>query len=655
MTTGPSTTTTSYINAAEPNVRFTSILTVGDSVNLKPDGVTPYRMVGIPDGLGSWDNGDGTFTVVMNHELGSTVGVVRAHGATGAFVSKWIINSSDLTVISGEDAITTVKLWDDVTKEFYIPATPYAIGRLCSADLAEQSAYQWTDPNTGIIYGTATKIFMTGEEIGAEGKEFGLVLEGAEAGIAYELAYTGLFSWENALSSPFAQLKTINIGLDDAGGGEVYVYIGDKKTAGTEVDKAGLNDGLLYGIRAASLYDPNNPTINDESDAVAAGGRFDMVNLGDVSAITGAALETLSDTNGVTSFMRPEDGHWDPNNANVFYFLTTASFTGQSRLYKLTFDDILNPEIGGTIEAVLSSSDLPVNGSVGPRMMDNMTVAKSGLIYIQEDVGNQSHTGRILEYNPATDTVVEVAAHDVARFGAPGIPATAPFNQDEESSGIIEVTDILGDADTKAYLVDVQAHYSLPDAELVQGGQLAVMYIDEVKDGGTGDDRVAGDAGNNKLNGNAGNDEVLGGSGNDVLLGARGDDVLNGGRGNDVLTGGVGIDSYVFDFAVNGEIDIISDFSVSQGETLVLGAGMTVTGASVQRNFASVANGEDLFNSERALDLVLTITGPGGAVHTLAILDSYNFGSNGFWEAATGLDLSYPRPLPSGNDNLPIA
>ena len=39
-----------------------SILTAGDSVN-------GYRMAGWPDGLGAYDNGDGTFTLLMNHEL----------------------------------------------------------------------------------------------------------------------------------------------------------------------------------------------------------------------------------------------------------------------------------------------------------------------------------------------------------------------------------------------------------------------------------------------------------------------------------------------------------------------------------------------------------------------------------------------------------
>jgi Ca2+-binding RTX toxin-like protein len=652
MTTGPSSSATPYILGAEPNVRFTSILTVGDSVNFKPDGVTPYRMVGIPDGLGSWDNGNGTFTVVMNHELGATAGIVRAHGAAGAFVSKWIINKSDLSVVSGEDAITTVKLWDDVAKEFYTPATPYAVGRFCAADLADQSAYLWTDPVSGITYGTANRIFTNGEENGSEGKGFGLVLEGAEAGTLYELAYTGLFSWENAVSSPYAQKKTINIGLDDSGGGEVYVYIGDKQTTGTEVDKAGLNNGLLYGIRAASLYNAGNPTANDETDALAASGRFEMVNLGDVSALTGGQLETLSDNNGVSSFMRPEDGAFDPTNPNVFYFLTTASFTGQSRLYKLTFDDITNPEAGGTIEAVLSSSDLPINSSVGPRMMDNMTISDEGLIYIQEDVGGQTHTGRILEYNPATDTVVEVAAHDVARFGSPTTPATLPFNIDEESSGIIEVTDILGDADTKAYLVDVQAHYNIP-GELVQGGQLLTMYVDEVKDGGDGDDRVAGDAGDNTLNGNRGDDEVLGGSGNDILLGARGNDTLNGGRGNDVLQGG--LDNDVFDFSVitNGDVDYITDFSTVSDE-LMLGPGVTVTAVSVQRTVATEANGFDLQNSNRAFDLTLTLSN-GSATQTLHILDSYAFSTNAFWENALGIDLTYPQPLPIGETPIMIA
>src|SRR4051794_33823136 len=120
---GPSSSQTPYIVRSTPGVVLKSILTVGDSVNTKPDDVTPYRMAGIPDGLGAFDNGDGTFTLLMNHELGSGVGITRAHGAKGAFVSKWIIRTSDLAVLHGEDLIQSVATWNTATHAYNAPAT----------------------------------------------------------------------------------------------------------------------------------------------------------------------------------------------------------------------------------------------------------------------------------------------------------------------------------------------------------------------------------------------------------------------------------------------------------------------------------------------------------------------------------------------------
>ena len=104
--TGPSSSATPYVTPTAAGWSVTSILTVGDSVNNKPDG-TPYRMVGIPDGLGAYDNKNGTFTVLMNHEVGGGLGVTRAHGANGGFVSEWIIRSSDLRVLNGADLATS--------------------------------------------------------------------------------------------------------------------------------------------------------------------------------------------------------------------------------------------------------------------------------------------------------------------------------------------------------------------------------------------------------------------------------------------------------------------------------------------------------------------------------------------------------------------
>src|SRR3954467_14185517 len=75
MSIGPSTTSTPYLVPSKAGISFTSLLTTGDTAGLKPDGVTPWKMVGIPDGLGLFDNGNGTVTLLMNQELGNTSGV----------------------------------------------------------------------------------------------------------------------------------------------------------------------------------------------------------------------------------------------------------------------------------------------------------------------------------------------------------------------------------------------------------------------------------------------------------------------------------------------------------------------------------------------------------------------------------------------------
>ncbi|WP_308256686.1 calcium-binding protein [Geminocystis sp. GBBB08] len=59
--------------------------------------------------------------------------------------------------------------------------------------------------------------------------------------------------------------------------------------------------------------------------------------------------------------------------------------------------------------------------------------------------------------------------------------------------------------------------------------------------------------------------------GNDVLLGGDGNDTLIGDKGADTLTGGAGSNRFVFKYADEG-IDRISDFSVAQGDQIVISA-----------------------------------------------------------------------------------
>jgi len=177
---GPSTGSTPHATPVAAGVTTWSIATV-DNTGANPDdtftnlitGVpNSYGMAGIPDGMGSFDNFDGTFTVLMNHEIGNTNGVARAHGSVGAFVSKWIVNKDTLAVVGGADLTQTVKLWNGAGYTSYNSASPMpnlgapyrgAFGRFCSADLPEISAFA-----NGLL-GTTERIFMNGEEIGNDG------------------------------------------------------------------------------------------------------------------------------------------------------------------------------------------------------------------------------------------------------------------------------------------------------------------------------------------------------------------------------------------------------------------------------------------------------------------------------------------------------
>jgi hypothetical protein len=105
-------------------------------------------------------------------------------------------------------------------------------------------------------------------------------------------------------------------------------------------------------------------------------------------------------------------------------------------------------------------------------MMDNITVDQQGHVLLQEDPGNQAYLAKVWEYDPLGDSLKELAVHDTDRFTSGG---SSFLTQDEESSGIIDVTGILGNAGEQVFLLGVQAHYSLP-GELVQGGQLLLMH-----------------------------------------------------------------------------------------------------------------------------------------------------------------------------------
>lgn len=446
--TGPSSSQTPWLNPTVANSTITSIFTATQSIG-------SYTASGLMDGAGAWDNGNGTFSMLIAHEMNNAAGSTRAHGSIGAFVSKWVINKSTLAVVSGTDLIQNVNIWNGTSYTTYnatSPSTLAAFNRFCSADLPSQSAF-W---NVFTGNGTQEKIFMNGEESGAEGRAFAHIASGTNAGTTYELPRLGKFSWENSVASNYSSDKTIVGGMDDATPGQVYFYIGTKTNTGTEIDKAGLTNGKLFGVAVTGL------ALEVSASFPAPNTTFSLVDLGNVSAITGASLQTISTNSGVTQFLRPEDGVWDPMKPTDFYFATTNGFTSPSRLWRLRFTNINTPELGGTITAVL-------DGTEGQVMMDNIGIDNSGHIIIQEDVGNQAHNGKMWQYTIATDNLTQIAQHDPNRFITGG---SAFLTQDEEASGVFDAQSILG---AGMFLFVDQAHYSIP-APVVEGGQILSLF-----------------------------------------------------------------------------------------------------------------------------------------------------------------------------------
>jgi len=477
---GPSTITEPYLVPSVPGVKFISLLTVGDSIE-------GYRMVGIPDGLGAYASSNGNFTLLMNHELGGTSGIVRAHGSKGAFVSRWIIDRATLKVRRGQDFTQTPNdvYTFDPTTDHYLQGT-IAWQRFCSGDLAKEGAFYYNG------LGTTERIYLNGEEITTvansvvvdQGRAWARVATGGHAGETWHLPLMGRMAYENLVASPHPQEKTIVALLDDSSintaplitssvPSEVYFYIGRKKKHGHPIVAAGLTNGNFYGVKVSVEGNPVTEESNDFGLGIAATGfvgkgRFSLHDMGDVSDLTAVQIEELSFAARVTRLQRVEDGAWDPARRNDFYFVTTASLTANCRLWRLRFDDIERPEKGGTIEILLK-------GNEGQGMLDNVTIDHRGRILMDEDPGGDDRVAKIWLYDISSGGFIQVGEHNPKFFDPTILNNSAFLTNDEESSGIIDAEHILGEG---WFLLDVQAHKTNPDPELVEFGQLLAMYVD---------------------------------------------------------------------------------------------------------------------------------------------------------------------------------
>jgi hypothetical protein len=197
---------------------------------------------------------------------------------------------------------------------------------------------------------------------------------------------------------------------------------------------------------------------------------------------------------------RVEDGHFDPNKPTDYYFVTTESNKDPKAtapnpetptvsrdggaLWRLRLKDVNDPLKGGDLTMLLDGSEAPYLSKP-----DNIVVDDAGIVLIQEDPGNNAAVARVISYRISDGKLATIAKFKSDYF-AEG--AAAFITRDEESSGIIDVTQYLknGTSDkAKYYMLVAQVHASpaksRPDlpaetfelANAVEGGQWYVMKV----------------------------------------------------------------------------------------------------------------------------------------------------------------------------------
>jgi hypothetical protein len=468
-----------YVKPVGTNYQITPLFSAADKVPETSDPSKQYQMVGIPDGLGAHPNADGTSTLFMNHELTqSTVSepVVGGPQNRGTFVSKWILDA-DGNPISGERAYDQVFMENTlVGPAAEVGNSTPALARFCSGSLA------------GAPQGFDRWIYLTNEEENApatfDGKG-GLSVAIFDNEL-HALPKLGRFSKENTLVQPNNGGRTVIISPEDGPStpdSQLYMYVGkkDHSSSADALSRNGLDNGTLYVFRSTT------PGKTNEVDFQSGTITGEWVAIPGAENMTDTELEAASDAVGSFGFIRIEDGAWNPNNRNEFFFDTTGTGTGNvlGRLYSIRLHPG-NPTKPATLTIAYNADQVIAAGSDIAISPDNMDASKRYLM-ISEDGTSQSRPvmaskgrdGSIWRFDLVKGSVgalgVDVStATRVVQLDPPGRDGVPVGPGVWETSGTLDASHLFGE-DT--WLSDVQAHppTAAPGPGTVEDGQLFLM------------------------------------------------------------------------------------------------------------------------------------------------------------------------------------
>jgi serralysin len=610
------------------------IFTVGETIG-------DYTPTGILDGTGAFALNETTVRVLVNSEIGSSTGYAYTlendTSLIGSRIHYFDIDTRTLKIVDSGLAYDTIYNRAGEVVDAASDLEFSGIQRFCSANLME--AHQF---GTGM--GFADRIYFAGEETGG-GTEFALDVQTNEL---WALPWLGRAAWESVTELDTGSIDKVALLVgDDRGAAPLLLYVGTKDTSeGADfLARNGLDNGKLYAwVADNGDVDPSQfkgtgqsadgkfveldyyrPDLaGNATDTDTDGSIQDELGYDAQGFATQAQQDALAEAAGAFKFSRPEDVATNPEDGTEAVLASTGRdslFDGADSwgtTYKIDVDDaqLGTPAADGTIVAslnILYAGDDAGGGVVagpdfGLRSPDNLDWADDGLIYLQEDrsFGEFGQTSgeeaSIFTIDPSAANPAATLTR-VAQMDRSAVPSdqTDPNPTDIgnwESSGILDVSTLFGNAPGTQFIYDIQAH-SLRDGNiinvpgidtdgdgtveandnLVQGGQLGFLIAagaslvqdSQMVTGSTGaDDLVAGTdfdgindivftgAGNDMVDNVfggvlAGNNRVFTGSGDDTIFVTDGDRAF-GGSGDDEfdaidamgyrISGGAGMDTF---------------------------------------------------------------------------------------------------------------
>jgi len=502
-------------STANADSGFSYMEPVGAGVSLKVlatsgDKVGGYTFFGLPDGMGVLADGANA-TLLVNHEISSTdaVGAVakRANGAANAStVSALNFDTTTQTVNTATELLKNISWYNYTTGQYSTtPGAPagaaardsfntanHSVGlnRFCSSSTSQPGMLSYTEKladGKTITYGYTGPAYWTGEEGSDESR--GFVAD--NKGNLVQLPRLGLSARETEVVVPTGNKVTAVVTNEDgaATSSQVWMYVGEKTTSGSWVDKAGLTNGNLFVMNVTGYNDDNLIRTG------AGKGKALPVTWAPVNWNQNGVAQNIQAQSAGTVMARVEDGAFDPKNPSDYYFVTTESdrdpkattqnpaLPGVSRdggaLWKLHYNDIKNPLAGGTLTMLLDGSEAPYLSKP-----DNIEVDSKGNILIQEDPGGNNAVARMLAYRISDGKIATVAKFKDIYVK----PGSAQFmTNDEETSGVVEATSFVAKAgDSKSYyFLNAQMHIPASKArpDLVSVPGASQQLIDSIEGG----------------------------------------------------------------------------------------------------------------------------------------------------------------------------